>query len=478
METIKLKSIYYYIADDVKKKYPKIFARCKKPRNIIHIRKIKETNYCYAYNKDKKWILSDDKYPRAKLLLNKKYIDESVKTVDKKFKTKLEEPSDDSSNNESSDNESSGDEESSENKFSDDESSDNESSDNDESSDCDSDDEKNNTNKAPPILLLEDNEKFTDSDDYILNIEVRGTRDHNNCYFKLSDVSKEFDIPQLNTIILKSNAYKRNIDYKCFTESTGHDKSIFSKRLYLTYKGLTHVLFASHSKSAHKFQDWATKKLFILQLGTEEQKIGLCSKTLGVSTDVIKSFFNSSILKLPCVYLFSIGLVKDLRKSMNIPKEYDDYDIVMKFGRTDDLPRRTYEHNRDYGEIKGSDLHLKYFIYVNVACTSKAETNIKKYFETSKFDFKYKDHKELIICNKNSLNKDIKEKYAEIGNMYGSDVIILNKTIECLEIQNESVKKENEYIKKENDFIKKSYEDKMSILELKHENKMLKLKNK
>jgi len=47
----------------------------------------------------------------------------------------------------------------------------------------------------------------------------------------------------------------------------------FDKReLYLTYTGLLRVLFASHSKTASKFINWAAKTLFTAQMGTENQR--------------------------------------------------------------------------------------------------------------------------------------------------------------------------------------------------------------
>ena len=41
MQIIKLKNTSYYTVDDIKKEHPKIFTRCKKLRNIIHIKKLK-----------------------------------------------------------------------------------------------------------------------------------------------------------------------------------------------------------------------------------------------------------------------------------------------------------------------------------------------------------------------------------------------------------------------------------------------------
>ena len=405
--------------------------------------KLKKENYCYAYVKDKKWILSNEEYPRAKVLLDKKYIDDLVKNL---------------KNKKSSDKESS-----------DEESSDKESSD-EESSDEESSDKESDIKKAPPVLLLKDHEKFTDSDGYMLNIEVRGTRKSDNCFFKVADISKEFDLPSLNKVLLNTSNYVENLDYCLFfvlfiKDEQGKNKKISRNLLYLTYDGLIHVLFASHSKSAHKFRNWATKKLFTLHLGTEEQKVKLCSKALGVSIDSIKTIFNLSVTKIPCVYFCIIGTVKDLRKSMNIPKNYKDEAIVSKYGRTDDLPRRCGEHEKTYGEIKGSNLSLKYFAYVNISSTSTAEASIAEYFKSLKLNFEYKNHEELVICDIKKLNKEIKNKYFEVGNAYGADVIALNQTVEILRRDCEMFKKDTQLALKDNEILKKDNE----ILKLKLE---------
>jgi hypothetical protein len=66
---------------------------------------------------------------------------------------------------------------------------------------------------------------------------------------------------------------------------------------------------------------------------------------------VIKEVFSKDANTLPCVYLFSLGYVKDLRKSMT---------IVCKYGFTKELARRTSEHITNFTKIKGCDLKLKY----------------------------------------------------------------------------------------------------------------------
>jgi hypothetical protein len=101
--------------------------------------------------------------------------------------------------------------------------------------------------EAPPILELENEEKFKDKDGNVIEIEVRGERKHNKCYFKVKDVSNGFEMPSLITTLLHkiNNEYKICLHYKTFTVTkTGAQQLQKSKPyLFLTYNGMLKVLF-------------------------------------------------------------------------------------------------------------------------------------------------------------------------------------------------------------------------------------------
>ena len=78
---------------------------------------------------------------------------------------------------------------------------------------------------------------FKDDNNNILDIEVRGTREHNKCYFKVKDVMKGFDMPSLiNTLTDKRrlDGYLEEEHYKYFTIQQNKKTK---KELYLTYMG-------------------------------------------------------------------------------------------------------------------------------------------------------------------------------------------------------------------------------------------------
>lgn len=118
-------------------------------------------------------------------------------------------------------------------------------------------------------------------------------------------------------------------------------------------------------------------------MGTRQQKDELVSKVLGVSANTVKEVFSTSARNIPCVYLFILGTVKDLKKTMKINKKYKKDYVVCKYGFTKDLPRRTGEHMKIYGKIKNADLKLKYYSYIVPLYISKAETDICDFFGAS-----------------------------------------------------------------------------------------------
>jgi hypothetical protein len=316
----------------------------------------------------------------------------------------------------------------------------------------------NKYSEAPELLDLDDNEKFKDEENNIINIETRGTRSCDGVYFKVKDVSVNFEMPSLYSVLIdERKAYLINRDYKYFlcktiasVEKKENKNNKVSKELFLTYRGILRVLFVSKSGKVDRFIKWATDTLFTVQMGTKDQKYNLTSKVLGVTANVVREVFRASATTLPCVYLFTLGDVKNLRESMNIDDKYSDNMIVCRYGHTDDLSRRIYEHNKTFGRLEGTDFKLKYYSYVDPQYNSSAETDIKDYFETLNVLFAYENNAELVIIDP-KLFKKIEKQYKQISNEYAGHVKDLIKHIEHLktEIKISMLEKENEILNKD-----------------------------
>lgn len=280
----------------------------------------------------------------------------------------------------------------------------------------------------------------TDGNIYQLNV-VRN--ESTGIMFKIKDIISLTEINNLEEIILnKKNGYK--IDF--------HYKSI-KKHLYLTYLGLVRVLFVSNSGQAEKFQQWAINILFTNQFGTTDQKKSLVANMLGVSATTVKAVFNKDTHKLPCIYLFSIGKVKDLRKVLNISDEIDGNLFVYKWGMTDDLERRTGEHNRYYGKIGGT-VELVLYCYIDPTHMSRAETKIKTLMTETELKLNNKKYIELAIIPSNKM-KFIKDYYKTISEACLGHVREMTLKLDKMETEKELLEKDKQLLAKDNDLLDK-----------------------
>lgn len=216
------------------------------------------------------------------------------------------------------------------------------------------------------------------------------------------------------------------------------------KYLYLTYNGVIKYSYVSKSTNADKFQDWATQILFIHQFGTQPQKTQLASNLLGVNLETVKRVFKASSTTVPCVYLFTLATVKELRESMNIDKSYNDDMIVCKYGKTDNLERRIGEHSSTYGSIQGVNLMLKYYSYIDPRHITEGENDIKNFMNAINAQLKYKNHEELIIVDQKMLNNTINKQYIAISKSYAGNITELLEKIRIAEEKVLSERKTNE----------------------------------
>ena len=429
----------YYLSDDLINVSLPFFDGCINGRRIIKNKKLTKNDYIYAKMKNEKWVESKgNSYKFDKVLVRKKWIDQNVvnDSNDSEKDDFIDEPENETDNN--------------------------------------VDDEINNNDEismAPGIIELKKSEKMKDNKGNRLEIEIRGTRDHDNCFFRVSDVAKGFRMDNLRHALLhKNSGYQKNIHYRYFYFSQNvvnyhKNKKIKKvkkiKKLFLTYTGLLKVLFSSRNKTVNNFVGWATKTLFTAHLGTKEQKDKLASKLMGIATDVVKEVFNKTSSTLPTLYLLSIGKVKDLRVTLNIGDEYDDDMIVCKGGETEDLTRRINEHGATYGKISGANLCLKWYNYIDPQYTSKAESELLTIFGKMNYRFTHPKYNELIIFSKKD-TKIITEQYTNISGKYIGHIKEITNKLKDLENHITLLKKENEIelIKKdrENDLLKKESE--------------------
>ena len=321
---------------------------------------------------------------------------------------------------------------------------------------------------APNVLELEENEKFKNNEGNVYDIEVRGDRFVSNCYFKASDIGEAFGIKNINATIYEKNSKYITTQYETFiVPKTQNLGSVDNRILFLTYDGVLQCIYSSHSKQASQFRTWATETLFTLQMGSVEDKTELINKVLGTNAQVAKSVFNSRARKFSSVYLFSLGYVKDLKTSMDL-KNMNDNDIVCKYGRTNDLSRRTGEHILKYNKINEVDLKLMLYAFIEDEYGADAEDEIKSFFNFADCKVTYENNDELVIIEPKKL-KEVKLRYDALENEYSKGIEIFKKEImqknnEIIQLKNDKELiqlksiKDNELMQKDKELMQKDNE--------------------
>jgi len=211
----------YYNNTDLFNYNQMFYYGCKvKPKTIVIKKNIPETEYLYANLKKGDWNLSSPECKKAQLLISKEWVDKYYFKIDVNERRVVEETIIQEPINTVTE----------------------------ESIPVTTQDptvnivqEPEEIVEAPRIIHLNDNEKFKDVDGNIIEIETRGTKERNNIYFKVKDISFSFGMPNLNSILLHNNefGYEINKHYKTFfiREALTLNQSLTIKKcLYLTYR--------------------------------------------------------------------------------------------------------------------------------------------------------------------------------------------------------------------------------------------------
>ena len=489
----------YYNSKDLLAYKPEFYYGCtSKPRNIITKKKIPKEEYTFAtFEKlTKKWNPTDESCKKAQLLISKQWVDqfyfklesstaavcgEKKKTVnninvntiiqqqpnlisspvrsrgqgEQQFTTTPPPPQDDFHeiiNSDKDQNQVSEEEYEEENG------------------------EKQDVENAPPILYLDDAEKFHDSDGNVIEIETRGERHEDKIYFNAKDVSIGFGMLRLNdTLMNKERGYTRNIDFKTMFIRSKHINDVswsIKNCLFLTYQGMLRVLLASRNKNTTIFIKWATNKLFTIQMGTRDQKVKLGAEVLNTSPRTLKAIFDKHAATFPSIYLMSLGKVRELRETFGIPANKPDESTVYKFGFTEDLSRRVIELETEYSKLPGVAMTIGTFHIIDTKYTSEAENEVREM--CAAFEVRVKKttqgFNELIILDDKQF-ANMKKMYRRIGDDFAGATLGLQKQIAELkdrikDYENEIMRLKLEIEYKDN-LHKKDIELKDRVIELK-----------
>lgn len=283
----------------------------------------------------------------------------------------------------------------------------------------------------PNLIILEDHEKFMDDEGNLYNVDTRGERDEDKVFFKVYDVAKVFGMDSLmSTLQHEGRGYVKDEHYKTFVLPVvlnEQDKQNADNRdgrtTYLTYEGLLKVIYSSRGNSVvHKFRKWASRIIYTAHMGTIEQRNEVATTIRrGATIQAVKDVIGCSSTSVSCVYLFCIGSAKDLY-------DVDGSDLVYKFGRTNDLKRRTGEHKLKYGP----NIKLQQYAYIDPQHAVEAEADLKAYL---KDDIKVQFMDSEVVIMDVDQSDLMKTKFKVMAEDYGGCLTELNRTINELNHQ-------------------------------------------
>lgn len=255
---------------------------------------------------------------------------------------------------------------------------------------------------APQMINLSENEKPKDKNGETIQIIVCGEYHVDKMFFRAKDVGIMLDLPNLTTILNDNHtsSFYENTHFVKFDVSKADFKQKQTAKnpiaLFLTYQGLIRIIFTTRSEYSLQFQKWAIDILFTHQYGSKKRKIELANDLLETTNvKAIKSFLKTDVMSLPCIYLFELGKTKDLRKIFNIPDNHNDESVVYKYGLTNDLARRTSEHDLKYKKM-GIKINLKHHAFIDCMYLQKAENDIRRYFTNMNYTINNADHTEVV----------------------------------------------------------------------------------
>ena len=286
---------------------------------------------------------------------------------------------------------------------------------------------------VPDVIILNDEEKFKDENDKSIDVMVRGEKTMDGIYFKAKDIASAFKYYRIdNTVLHNKGIYQYGKDYKFFLNDG-------KKELYLTYMGMLRFVFSAKGSLGNMLKECISKTLFVSQLGSQDSKDELASRMLNVDKSMITEVLRKSCGKVPCVYLFKIGRVGDMRNNINLVDFKDDNAIVYKFGQTNNLLRRTNEHSKIYGEYENNMFGLSLFTTIDCAYICQAENELRKYVSGQLYHVKDKKHKELIVLN-NKDYEDIDQFYNKIYIEYSGKKTAIIEQLQDLQHEKEIAK--------------------------------------
>jgi hypothetical protein len=291
-----------------------------------------------------------------------------------------------------------------------------------------------------PYSIENDDDMFKGPDYELSCIQLVGDGTVNGTYFRAKNVLDVFEIPSLMDDITDNNIYQKNIHYKIFFKDD--KKGDQTTSTYLTYKGLIKALLATNSSKLEEYATWASETLFVVQMGTMEQKLELASKLTEISTATLREAAKTYVRTMPCIYLLSIGTVQNLRKAMELGDDFDDTDQVYKFGYTSNVDNKVRTYKIKYGDLEGSEIKLVHHFFIDIRKIGDAKSYLSSLHDCICSEIKYP---ELVIASEERL-KFLNKECKKLEELYRGSVSELSSSVKIAKYNYEIKTSQNDLV--------------------------------
>lgn len=139
-------------------------------------------------------------------------------------------------------------------------------------------------------------------------------------------------------------------------------------------------------------------------------------------TTNINTFLNTSVLPISSVYLFVIEdhrmVLKNgyISSTSNIDEQMLENNILVKYGLTNNLKRRTNEHEKKFGSI-----YLHTFTQIDELWLKEAENDVRQFFKDNNWHLQTAgpySSSELALIPKDYIDNIVKTYYCKLGEIY------------------------------------------------------------
>ncbi|KAJ3185623.1 hypothetical protein HDU87_000247 [Geranomyces variabilis] len=294
---------------------------------------------------------------------------------------------------------------------------------------------------APPLLELEEAEKFRDGEGQIVEVETRGERKIGAIYFKADHIGKLVENAEgdMRRKAIHSGAFLKGHqeDYVVFQNSIENR----ARNMFLMYRGAIRAFASSRNPKARPFLEWAVKILQTAQLGSDTDRAALAAEVSRVDLKAALQVFRKCTPAPAGLYLIRVGTVADLRPAMGLLNNCNDDDLAVKWGRTKDFADRMATHLADFESIPGARPVFLKGINVDPFPASRAETLIAHFVAANGWKlestgletisdgrFQHRNRTEIAIVPKSGMRKLLDEYTKLQQDFAGGFAAILDKS--------------------------------------------------